>query len=217
MVILCDLSEVLIYGFLLTKDIFSKRYLHANAECYWSRHGKMEDKLKELFRGKISEDEYWKEFKSDQYFLSGISPDEYKDILGKSMNHTVPGTYKVLKALRDNPENRITGMYIVSDHIKERIGFIRETYPEIRELFDHFFWSCDLGMIKQDDGFFKKVIEQIKVDPDNIIYIDDMRANLDAAEKAGITKLIKFENADDLKKILINHYCFAFKDAVVPT
>ena len=133
------------------------------------------------------------------------------------MNHTVPGTYKVLKALRDNPENRITGMYIVSDHIKERIGFIRETYPEIRELFDRFFWSCDLGMIKQDDGFFKKVIEQIKVDPDNIIYIDDMQANLDAAKNAGITKLIKFENADDLKKILINHYCFAFKDAVVPT
>ncbi len=217
MVILCDLSEVLIYGFWLTKNIFGVRYGHDNKQLYWQRHKETEEFLRGLFRGKISEDEYWKKFKSDQFFLNTISPDEYKDILKKSMNRAVPGTYKVLKALRDNPENRITGMYIVSDHIKERIGFIRENYPEIRELFDHFFWSCDFGMIKQDDGFFKKVIEQIKVDPDNIIYIDDMQANLDAAEKAGITKLIKFENADDLKKILINHYCFAFKDAAVPT
>ncbi len=217
MVILCDLSEVLIYGFWLTKTIFNRDYKHANAQCYWKRHEETENDLKELFRGKISEDEYWKRFRRDQYFLNTISMDYYKGILTKSMQVTVPDTYKVLKALRDNPENRITRMYIVSDHIKERIESIRKDRPEIRELFDHFFWSCDLGMIKQDDGFFKKVIEQIKVDPDNIIYIDDMQENLDAAEKAGISKLIKFEDAQDLKKILINHYCFSFKDAAVPT
>ena len=213
MVILCDLSEVLIYGLWKTKSIFGARYGHNNKQLYWQRHKETEELLRDLFRGKKSEDEYWKKFKSDQFFLNTISPDEYKEILGKSMNRTVPGTYEVLKALRDNPENRITGMYIVSDHIKERIGFIRETYPEIRELFDRFFWSCDLGMIKQDNGFFKKVIEQIKVDPDNIIYIDDMQGNLDAAKDAGINKLIKFNNAQDLKTILVNHYCFSFPAA----
>lgn len=217
MVILCDLSEVLIYGLWKTKSIFGARYGHNNEQLYWQRHKETEELLRDLFRGEISEDEYWKKFKSDQFFLNTISPDKYKEILKKSLATTVDGTYGVLKALKDNPENRITGMYLVSDHIKERLGYIRERYLDIRELFDRCFWSCNLGMIKQDKGFFEEVIKEIKVDPESIIYIDDMQANLDAAKNAGITKLIKFENADDLKKILINHYCFAFKDAVVPT
>ena len=66
-------------------------------------------------------------------------------------------------------------------------------------LFDFTYWSCDLGMVKKDEGFFSHIMELLDANPSEAILIDDYQVNLDNARKAGIKDAILFQNAETLR------------------
>jgi FMN phosphatase YigB (HAD superfamily) len=102
------------------------------------------------------------------------------------------------------PKLMVEGMpdiYLVSDHIAERLDELRELYPQIFHLVKKQFWSCELGMIKQDPDFFPAVLEMTKLKPDEAIFIDDSIENVISAGKAGIDGIC-FHGADQLMKSL---------------
>jgi len=67
--------------------------------------------------------------------------------------------------------------------------------------FDSAFASFDIGKIKREKGAFDKIISDLKVKPEEIIFIDDHPKNIDNAKSIGI-KTIKFENFDQMKEDL---------------
>ena len=107
-------------------------------------------------------------------------------------------------------------MVLVSDQIKERIPEVKHEHPDIFKMFDAEFLSCDLGMVKTDEGFFPTVLDKLELDPQEVIFIDDSGLNLQAARNAGIMNTIKF-NSSALLEMALEAHGVVFERIVKPT
>jgi len=67
--------------------------------------------------------------------------------------------------------------------------------------FDSSFTSFDIGKIKREKGAFDKIINDLKVKPEEIVFVDDHPKNIDNAKSIGI-KAIQFENFDQMEREL---------------
>ena len=207
MIIFTDLSEVLIHGIYGMEAIVAKRYGGLISREFWLRHDETNDRLLEVFRGKLSEDEYWTEFldKDDLHMsLNGV-----KNVLSENIRRVIPGTLDVYKSISSHPKSigsteSIEGrpkIYITSDHIDERIGQIKLIHPDIFKMIDGEYWSCRLGCIKGDPDFFPTVLKRVGASPEEVVFIDDIENNVNSARKSGIHGIV-FEDADQLKSEL---------------
>lgn len=54
------------------------------------------------------------------------------------------------------------------------------------ELFDREFYSCRMGVMKPAIAYFRAILNELEVPAANVLFLDDNRANVDSARKAGI-------------------------------
>jgi putative hydrolase of the HAD superfamily len=66
---------------------------------------------------------------------------------------------------------------------------------EVMALFDHIIESAKIGLRKPDPRIYAMMLEALKVDPKNCVYLDDLGVNLKPAREIGMTT-IKVLNAD---------------------
>ena len=209
MVLLVDLSEVFIHGMYDMDKVIKHRFGIELAERFKKRHEKPEvwAKLQDLFRGKISEEVYWKFFMKDgEPWPEGIKPTVFSSALEENLRKRIDGTVEVFQNMVDLPKR-----VLVSDHIKEHVPFIMREHPEVFKLMDMTYWSCDLGFIKKDPDFFPRVLNLLEVSAENVLYIDDYSVNLESARNAGIKDTILFQNPAGLQMELKNRG-FTFKE-----
>ena len=53
-------------------------------------------------------------------------------------------------------------------------------------VFDRQFYSCELGLSKPDPDYFAEILERLSVSPEEVLFIDDVAANVSAAKGVGI-------------------------------
>ena len=53
-------------------------------------------------------------------------------------------------------------------------------------LFDHQFYSCEVGFHKPDPRYFTAILERLDLDPSQVLFIDDRDDNVRAATSVGI-------------------------------
>ena len=93
----------------------------------------------------------------------------------------IAGMVEILAELRD----RGTPLYGLTN-------WSAETYPPARERFAFLSWfrgilvSGEVGVIKPDPRIFELLIERFAINPENAVYIDDVEANVAAAQSFGI-------------------------------
>lgn len=80
------------------------------------------------------------------------------------------------------------------------IAFAREHFS-VMGLFDHFFLSHEMGLLKPDPAYFHHVLYRLWASPANCIFIDDRPENVRAARNVGINALV-FESIGKLKSDL---------------
>lgn len=214
MVLFVDLSDVLIQGMYGMDNILRYRFGKHLAEQANARHEELYDNvLQDLFRGKITEDEYWARFMEGHYWPDGITAKVFKTAFGDNMKKPIPGTLEVFNRIYAYQNDSGSGelikgrppMVLVSDHIRERIPELMKQYPDVFKLFDLAFWSCNLGMVKADKGFFEHVLDELDLDPREAILIDDSGRNIASACRAGIENAIHFQHATQLETELMCH------------
>jgi putative hydrolase of the HAD superfamily len=54
------------------------------------------------------------------------------------------------------------------------------------ELFDHTFYSFELGVAKPDPAYFHAVVDALGIRPEEAVFVDDMRSNVLGAREAGL-------------------------------
>ena len=54
------------------------------------------------------------------------------------------------------------------------------------KVFDRLFFSCEIGCSKPDPGYFRAILDSLKLPPRAVLFIDDVDANVAAAESVGI-------------------------------
>jgi putative hydrolase of the HAD superfamily len=87
-------------------------------------------------------------------------------------------------------------------HMREVLGY--------GKAFDRLFISCEMGCSKPDPAYFGMIVQSLNVAPDAILFIDDVEANVAAAETVGIrAELFAPESpetaAAELHRILAGH------------
>lgn len=60
---------------------------------------------------------------------------------------------------------------------------------EVMVLFDHVIESAKIGLRKPDPRIYRLMVETLKVDPKNCVYLDDLGVNLKPAREMGMTTI----------------------------
>lgn len=104
------------------------------------------------------------------------------------------------------PRFRAKGIkcYLATNQEKYRGQYMKEVM--FHGLFDGYFVSCDLGVIKPDPEYFEKVLAAIGQDvpgiqPQDVVFIDDSRANVAGAASLGIDARF-YEGVEQVKALL---------------
>lgn len=91
-------------------------------------------------------------------------------------------------------------IYIVSDNYRENIAYISQRY-HFSEWSEKEFYSFDFKKIKSDPTFFQDLLEEIKVEASELLFIDDSIRKLESAQKNGIQGIL-FKNNEQLRNDL---------------
>jgi len=89
---------------------------------------------------------------------------------------------------------------ILSNTNPLHIESINKNY-DIFGYFDYLFFSYDLGYVKPDKRIYTSVMGKLKAKANEIIFIDDLQANLLPAEKIGFHTYL-FDNPESLERYL---------------
>ncbi len=93
-------------------------------------------------------------------------------------------------------------VYCLSNICNEIFEFVSQRH-DFFNLFEDTVISAQVKMIKPDPAIFRYMLDRFKAEPRNTLFIDDMPANIAAAQSLGI-RGIQFENAS-LCKAAINN------------
>ena len=74
---------------------------------------------------------------------------------------------------------------LASNNEKHRAAHLEKRLREMDAL-DKYYFSWSLKSKKNNPDFFEKIIEELKVAPEEIIFIDDEQQNIDTAKSLGI-------------------------------
>ena len=121
------------------------------------------------------------------YFLEDW-PDDQVDILWNNLLIEIPDERVAL--VRSLGNDFKTGVLSNTNviHIKEmeRMLSTKAGSPTFGSLFDHLFFSYQMGYRKPDEKIYTSIIEELGTSPERILFFDDLEENLKAAKKVGL-------------------------------
>lgn len=75
--------------------------------------------------------------------------------------------------------------YVGTNQEKYRSEYMKE-FMELKPLFDGFFASNEIGVCKPEVEFFEFIVDDLKIQKEQILFWDDTQRNIDAATNFGI-------------------------------
>ena len=102
--------------------------------------------------------------------------------------------------------------YIRSLRPKYKTGLISNAWGDLRDFiarekfddaFDKMIISAEVGAMKPEPKIFQIALEQLRVKPDEAVFVDDFLINVEGAEKAGM-RAIHFKDPGSALKLLKN-------------
>ena len=109
----------------------------------------------------------------------------------------IPETIAAMDALHA----RGVPLYGLTNWSHETFPFARERF-DFLTLFDGIVVSGEEGMIKPDPKLYRTLLERYDIDPSRAVFIDDNRANVEAADALGIHG-IHFHTPEQLRADLV--------------
>ena len=140
------------------------------------------DDLTLLFRGEISEDEYWNRvIEENGYHLtlnSSPTREVFKTAIRKNVLLEIEGTGDIIRSLKQQGYS----LGLVSDHAREWVEYLLRRYP-LDDLFDSLCFSYEIGRAKraQDPEINIEALKRLRADPEKTLYIDDKPGNVELA------------------------------------
>ncbi len=97
----------------------------------------------------------------------------------------VTDTAEVVRDLREAgvPVHLATNQHdLRTAYMREELGY--------GDLLDSTFSSCELGVTKDDPAFFRRIVEQLGLEPGQVLLVDDKDRFVDAAQDAGLRGVV---------------------------
>ncbi len=188
--IIFDVGEVYLKGFLGVESHFKPIPGTKPSEIYPKLLGK---ELDSLFRGKITEEEYWSKiikknnWKTDVESLKKAARENFEEI---------EGMREIIEKLKE----RGFKLGLLSVHAKEWIDYCEKKF-DYHKLFHSTLYSFEVGLRKPEKRIYELLLKKLGLKPEECIFIDDKLKNLVAAEELDM-KTIHFKNASQLENEL---------------
>lgn len=94
---------------------------------------------------------------------------------------------------------------LATNQQKTRMDYMRQTQC-FDELFDHSFYSCDLGFVKPDPGYFESIVTSLGLPAEDLLFIDDNHGNVKGASSVGLNaehfELPSIESCGQLRHLI---------------
>jgi len=145
---------------------------------------------RKFFVGQISSEEFHREICA--LFKKDVSLEEFKELWLSMLGGEIPESVAIVKRLAQEKKS----LSILSNIDAWHYNYCEENYP-VMQFFQKKFLSFALRMRKPNPEIFKLVARELQAKPDECLLIDDMRENIESAQKVGY-RTIHFVNANDL-------------------
>ncbi|MEO0470259.1 MAG: HAD-IA family hydrolase [Bacteroidota bacterium] len=156
----------------------------------WKQIGKLNHQYgHDLNLGK----DYFADFLRDYNHLTG------QHLSGEAFLQAIFDTLDFNHTLVDCLQKRFH-LHILSDNYRENITYISHRY-EFHRWSETQFYSFQYGMTKSDPRLFEKVLDEIGVIAEDVVFIDDDINNIRLAQNLGITGIQFVNNAQIFKEI----------------
>lgn len=111
-----------------------------------------------------------------------------RDVLPLLQGDLRPEMVEALKRIRAQFKTGCITNNLPANAIGSMTG--RSLYiAEVMVLFDHLIESAKVGLRKPDPRIYQLMVETLKVDPKNCVYLDDLGVNLKPAREMGMTTI----------------------------
>jgi FMN phosphatase YigB (HAD superfamily) len=67
----------------------------------------------------------------------------------------------------------------------------------------HRFFSAEIGLVKPDEAFYRHVLNRTGWNPHEVLFVDDLPANVDAAAQLGFQTLLFTGSEEDLRTVAV--------------
>ena len=92
-------------------------------------------------------------------------------------------------------------IFVLSNTSPVFYELLEEQLSPLNEILDGFVLSCDIKAIKPDSKMFEEILHKYDLNPENCIFLDDVKDNTKMAESLGI-KAYQVKQRSDLVDIL---------------
>lgn len=116
-----------------------------------------------------------------------------------SLLKPIPGMIELLGKLKNDGYR----LYITSNMDLLHSSQIKKM--EIAKFFDGMIFSSEIKVIKPAKEFYEAALEKFGVKPEETLFIDDLKENIEGAKKCGIDGLVFEGNAFDAEQFIYNY------------
>lgn len=154
-----------------------------------------EDKLERMFGKNINDSDYLLEARKI------INKDS---ILMRTIENLINKLYQVkdvdlFKKIKE--KNSSIKIIIATNHVSYIKDFIKENFEA--KYLDHILISSEIHKVKPNADFYEYILEEFKILPEELLFLDDNIENIESAKKLGINTIKVDKNTDLYEKILL--------------
>lgn len=186
--IIFDLSDVYLKGIFGSHIYLEKKLVMPVSNEYFYN-----EEFNKFMLGQITEDKYWKVVIEKNSW--NISVDELKIEIRKNFTE-IKGTREII----ENLKKMGYVLVLLSNHGKEWVEYCENRYS-YHKLFNHVAYSYQMGLSKPNKEIFRQLITELRLKPEECLFIDDNKNNVLAAQSLRM-ETIQFTSATDLRKRL---------------
>lgn len=132
----------------------------------------------EYDRGTLSYDDVLDELSREKNCPRDVAEQNLREALDRQ--EAIPQTASLIHDLKQAGYR----LYVLSNMSREFIDFLRQT--EIYRSFDGEVVSCEEHVVKPEDRIYEILLQRYGLKPEETLFIDDRRCNLEAAARFGI-------------------------------
>jgi putative hydrolase of the HAD superfamily len=172
-------------------DVFPRvfSYLDITQEEFLTFAG---ENLEKLMNGKVSTDEFWAQF--SRRYGREVKEELFGKFFHPSTDRDVVALIRQVKAY----SRVVCGTNTFDPHYDYHLS--RGHYA----IFDAVFASNKIGLSKPDPEFYRYILKNEGVNPENAFFVDDEEANVLSAERIGINAAL-FRDSKSLSLQIKNH------------
>jgi len=149
-------------------------------------------------RGEIEGIEYHQHL--EQTLEMKLSYEQFCEGWNEIMVAPINETVLLLESLRGR-----VPLYALSNANTLHKHYWEKTYPKELSHFEQVFVSSDMGSRKPEPAIYLQALEFIGIEPENIIFFDDLAVNVEAATALGLTA-VQVHSPQDVKNCIAAHF-----------